>query len=82
MVETLNSNFMLFKWSQKFGFRSAKYTPVNGTSFDINCHLSLPPCELVQIANLSQLVDLQLVYMVGYQTRNSLHTGTVKINPL
>ena len=59
MVETFNSNFMLCKLSQEFGVRSSKCTPVNGTSFDISCHLSLPPFELVQIENLSQLVDLQ-----------------------
>ena len=57
MVEIFNSNFMLFKLSQEFGFRSAKCTPVNWTSLDINCHLSLPLCELVQLANSSQLVD-------------------------
>ena len=29
MVETFNVNFKLFKLSQDFGFRSAKYKPVN-----------------------------------------------------
>ena len=41
---------MLFM-SQEFGCKSGKCTPVNWPSFDISCHLSLTPCQLVQIAN-------------------------------
>ena len=75
---------MLLKLSQKFGFRSAKCAPVNWTGFDINCHLSLPPCELVQLSNSSQFVGTFSfhvgVYGIGYQARNSLHTATLHPN--
>ena len=43
----IKSSFMLFM-SQEFGFGLEKSTP----SFDISCHLSLPPCQLVQIAHI------------------------------
>ena len=47
MVETFKSSFMLFM-SYEFGFGLEKSTP----SFDISCHLSLLPCQLVQIAHI------------------------------
>ena len=52
---------IFFSGIAQFGCRSGKCTPVYWTSFDINCQFSLRPCELVQIANSCQLVDLQFL---------------------
>ena len=53
-------------------------------NFDINCHLSLPPCESWGAnCNFMQLVDLQISCRctAGYQARKGLHTRTLKIDP-
>ena len=49
-MQTFKSNFMLFM-SSEFGLISGKCTPVNNQVFDINCHLSISPCQVVQIEN-------------------------------
>ena len=50
----------------------------------MNCHLLLSPCELVNLQIHPSWWTpsvFMLVYMVGYEARNSLHTGTGKIDP-
>ena len=42
---------MLLQLSKELGLRSGKDTLLDLTNIDINCHLSLTPCELAQIAN-------------------------------
>ena len=61
-------------------FRSGKCTPVNWTSFYVTGHLSLPPCELMEIVDsVGRPSDVMWVY-TGYRARKCLHTGTVKID--
>ena len=79
-METLQSNFILFKLSKEFGFRSEKNTPVNWTSFDINSHLSFGPCELVQITNhdVGGPSDFMRVY-IGIKQEKVYTQGQLKL---
>ena len=50
-------------------------------NFDINCHLSLPPCELAQIANSCSWWTFTFCVGVhiGYEAKEDLHIGKLEL---
>ena len=77
-METFKLNQMLLKLSLEFGFKSGKCTPVNQTSFDTSRHLSISPCELVQITDSCSWWTFMRVYKQSIKQKG-LHIWTVTI---
>ena len=69
---------MLLKLSQEFGFRSGKCTSVNLTTFDFSCHLSLPPYELMEIANSCSWWIFRSRVCIHRLSGKKVYTVTVK----